>query len=270
MVDHSRPLTDEQRQLAEEYHGLIYAFLRERRLDEGEFYDVVVFGYLNAVRKWTELPHLRTYSFKTIAFKSMLTSTGNERKKNARRIQTTSLDAENGEGHSLYDVLVETAPDGGDSGGQYAAQYADLLKALTRRQKAVLSMKSNGYTSRQISEMLHIKSPHAVDNIAYRARATALRAEHARSERLRAKVQQQLGQDIPRQDFERMETIARHRLARYKIRHPEYRRQESALPKIIAEIAAEPSACGGGTIDSLRLKGGAHDTSHHYYERRAA
>lgn len=262
MVDHSKPLTDEQRQLAEEYHSLIYSFLRERRLDESEFYDVVVFGYLNAVRKWTELPHLHAYSFKTIAFKSMLTSTGNERRKNARRPQTVSLDAESDEGHSLYDILAEAQPDEG--GSQYAAQYADLLKVLTRRQKAALAMKANGCTSNQIGRAFGIPTKSA-DGLTYRAKAKVLRAERDRSERLRAVVQQRTGREIPREDFKVMEQTARRRLALYKTRHPKYTRQESALPKIIAGIAAD---CGGGTNYSLFLKGDAHE--HRHQHRRAA
>lgn len=162
--------------------------------------------------------------------------------KNARRPQTVSLDSENDEGHSLYDILAEAQPDEG--GSQYAAQYADLLKVLTRRQKAALAMKANGCTSSQIGRALGIPTKSA-DGLTYRAKAKVLRAERDRSERLRAVVQQRTGREIPREDFKVMEQTARRRLALYKTRHPKYTRQESALPKIIAGIAAD---CGGGVL----------------------
>ena len=46
------PLTDEQKDFAAENHGLVYAFLNAHDLDENEFYDVVIFGYLRAVRRY--------------------------------------------------------------------------------------------------------------------------------------------------------------------------------------------------------------------------
>ena len=45
-----RPFTKEEQQFAEENHDLVYAFLNEKKLSEDEYYDVVVFGYLQAVQ----------------------------------------------------------------------------------------------------------------------------------------------------------------------------------------------------------------------------
>jgi len=45
------PLTDEERELAEKYHHLIDKFLRRKRLDPSEYYDVAVFGYLSAIQQ---------------------------------------------------------------------------------------------------------------------------------------------------------------------------------------------------------------------------
>ena len=44
------PLTKEQQTFATAHHSLVYKFLNENRLPEDEFYDVVIFGYLKAVR----------------------------------------------------------------------------------------------------------------------------------------------------------------------------------------------------------------------------
>ncbi len=43
------PLTPEQRLFAAENHDLVYAFLNSKHLSETEFYDVIIFGYLDAV-----------------------------------------------------------------------------------------------------------------------------------------------------------------------------------------------------------------------------
>ena len=46
------PLTKEQQAFATDYHGLVYKFLNENHLPEDEFYDVVVFAYLKAVKDY--------------------------------------------------------------------------------------------------------------------------------------------------------------------------------------------------------------------------
>ncbi|MBQ9720483.1 MAG: hypothetical protein IJV64_07290 [Oscillospiraceae bacterium] len=45
-------LTESQRRFAAENHDLIYAFLRERRYDPDEFYDIAAFGVLRAVIRY--------------------------------------------------------------------------------------------------------------------------------------------------------------------------------------------------------------------------
>lgn len=66
-----KPMTDEQRNLAEENHDLVYKFLETNRLSINQYYDVVIFGYLCAVQEYCEKPALRKYSFGTVAWKKM-------------------------------------------------------------------------------------------------------------------------------------------------------------------------------------------------------
>ena len=42
------PLTEQQKDFAAANHGLVHAFLNAYGLNEDEFYDVVIFGYLRA------------------------------------------------------------------------------------------------------------------------------------------------------------------------------------------------------------------------------
>lgn len=61
------PLTPEQRLFAAENHDLVYAFLNDKHLPENDFYDVIIFGYLDAVRRYFTNPRLQQYSFATVA-----------------------------------------------------------------------------------------------------------------------------------------------------------------------------------------------------------
>ena len=66
-----KPLTGEQKHLAELNHDLVYKFLNENNLPESEYYDVVIFGYLCAAQEYCENSKLEKYSFTTVAWKRM-------------------------------------------------------------------------------------------------------------------------------------------------------------------------------------------------------
>lgn len=57
-----------------------------------DWFDVVVFRYLLTVKKWFARPELYKYEFSTLAWQGMSSAVNNERRKQSRRIQTTSLD----------------------------------------------------------------------------------------------------------------------------------------------------------------------------------
>ena len=66
-------LTQEQQDFAAEHHDLIYDFLRDNRLLQDEFYDVVVFGYLHAVRRYLVHERLRRQvEFDVLARRAMM------------------------------------------------------------------------------------------------------------------------------------------------------------------------------------------------------
>lgn len=88
-------LTTSERELAEENAWAIDWFLNSENLPKSDWFDVVVFGYLQAVEKWFQRPDLYRYEFTTIARKSMARSVSHEREKQKRRIQA----------HSIYDPI---------------------------------------------------------------------------------------------------------------------------------------------------------------------
>ena len=80
-------LSEQQRQFAAEHHALIYSFLRERHLQAGEYYDIVVLGYLHAVQRYLTQPILSRYKFSTIAWGAMRRSLATYRRAEARRLE---------------------------------------------------------------------------------------------------------------------------------------------------------------------------------------
>lgn len=85
------PLTPEERAFAEENHGALEWCMRIQKLDS-DLYDVAVFGYLQAVKKWFARPDLQRWSFRTVVKQNVRSYVGAERRKQDRRICTVSLD----------------------------------------------------------------------------------------------------------------------------------------------------------------------------------
>lgn len=81
-------LTEEQRQFAADNHGLIYSYLWEKRLEIDDYYDIAVFGYLRAVRRYLTEPGLCRYQFSTIAWSAMRQSIASFRRAETRRKET--------------------------------------------------------------------------------------------------------------------------------------------------------------------------------------
>ena len=86
------PLTAEEGVFVAENHYLVDQYLRQKKLERNEWYDVVIFRFLLSVKRWFSLPELHQWSFATIAYNAMRSAVWNERQKQNRRIQTISLD----------------------------------------------------------------------------------------------------------------------------------------------------------------------------------
>lgn len=72
-VGEGRPaaFSEQEREFAAANHALIYSFLQDQALDEAEYYDIALFGYLHAVRRYLSHARLRRYRFSTIAWRAM-------------------------------------------------------------------------------------------------------------------------------------------------------------------------------------------------------
>lgn len=109
MTDHAA-LTQEEQEFAAEHCGLIDLHLKVNGLDPDKWWDVLVFGYLTAVRCWFRVPQVRRWAFPTIAKVKMRGAMCNQlqyENRAMRRGQAASLDADlDGlEAVTLYDLV---------------------------------------------------------------------------------------------------------------------------------------------------------------------
>lgn len=168
-------LTEEQQIFAEENHALVEEFIGKKRLDRSDFYDVVVFGFLDAVKCYLEKPELSKYCFRSIAWVRMKESM----QKEYAYLYRPKRKAPKGMYHEDYDVLVQDGQIADRA--EYVSENWDdrlqiqqLMPYIKPKERQVIYMRAAGYTYREIAESCHISM-----------RAVSLRLERMR-QRLRA------------------------------------------------------------------------------------
>lgn len=143
----STALTLEECQFAEENHNLIYDFLHRRGKDIDTYYDVVVFGYLAAVKKYFQCPELAAkYKFSTLANSRMRTCLYNHfRAQRCKKRQGISI--------SVNDLHQEPCPhdDIMDALNEELLLHQLALK-FSPQQLAVAMLRSDGFSVREIAQ----------------------------------------------------------------------------------------------------------------------
>ena len=147
-------LTPEQREFATDHHGLIYSFLRTNHLPSDEYYDIVVFGFMRAVKEYLERQDLQKYAFTTIAWHNMRHSLSNYYRNQNRHMRkgfTVSMDSVvyGDEYLTLSDVLA--GPDPLMRDFETDLMLHELAGRVSRQQMRVIRMKVDGYGVREIA-----------------------------------------------------------------------------------------------------------------------
>lgn len=153
------PLTKEQQEFAAEHHGLVYKFLNDNHLPEDEFYDVVIFPYLKAVRDYCDSTSAQEYSFSTIAIRQMrfrLYDYFRSQERRKRNAEILSIHI------GLYPdgvPLEELLPAQDDLMQEFEMKQLlhDLAGRVSRQQMNIVRMKGYGYGIREIAS--HEKLP---------------------------------------------------------------------------------------------------------------
>lgn len=151
------PLTASERLYAEEHHNIVYHFLSHCKLEEDEYYDIVIFGYLLATQEYLRNPKLQCYQFSTIAWRQMYLAYLEHliyQNRSKRKALTIAYQED-----SPLTELNRLLPNRLDS---LADQMHDreisleLLSYLTPKEKEVVFLKADGYTHAEIAEKCRI------------------------------------------------------------------------------------------------------------------
>lgn len=169
-------LTHEQRDLATKAHNIIYAYLRDRKLPISEYYDVVVFGFLEAVQQYQENAELaRKYTLTTIAYRKMddkvaelrIYENRKKRKADVRSLEALVPGTENM-------CIADTVPskESPEQDAEANVIYLQIAAQTTPAQRAAAEARAAGYTAKEAAERLHT-TPTAIYNRVHRFKAHA-------------------------------------------------------------------------------------------------
>ena len=154
-------MTDEQRKLVTENHNLIYSFLNKHGFDIEEYYDLAAIGLCRAAKTYDESKG----AFSTYAYRAMLTDIDRDiRYRNRdKRIPEHLIDSYNAEvcnddnGSSVE--LVNYIPSNVDIEREVIGlymfdRYLARLSDLSERDKLIFWLLLDGYTHREIGEIV--------------------------------------------------------------------------------------------------------------------
>lgn len=147
------PLTPEQRLFAAENHDLVYAFLKEKNLPESDFYDIVIFGFLRAVRRYFTETALREYKFSTIAWNCMYVDLCNHFKAQHRQKRTATVISIHVPRYDDGLPLEETIESPDELMRQLETRLLlhDLAGRVSRQQMDMVRLRGSGYSDRDIA-----------------------------------------------------------------------------------------------------------------------
>jgi RNA polymerase sigma factor (sigma-70 family) len=147
----------EYNQFVTDHHGLVFSFLKSRGLDENDFYDVVIFGFLKAVKDYLNTLELsKKYEFSTIAYKSMRSAlhkhyiTQNRQKRKANTISFENYNNDDGDILSFHEVVSGT--DSPMIDFETELLLLELASRISKREMDVIRMKIDGYGVKEIAK----------------------------------------------------------------------------------------------------------------------
>lgn len=150
MYPRLEPLNDEERKFVEDNHNLIYSFLKKNNLSIDEYYDIAVFGFIDAVKRYDSSKG----SFFNIAYVCMLSAVRQEMRKSKFRnekIKITSLDAELEGGVCIKDFIPSL--DTVDSIYLHN-EYVERIEKLPEKLRTVILLLASGYNQIEIAKRL--------------------------------------------------------------------------------------------------------------------
>lgn len=149
-----RPMTQEERDFAEQRHDLVIDFLRYKHLPMDDFYDIVIFGYLSAVQQYFRNPPAGV-EFKAMAFRAMKDAVLRDGEYHARAKRS-------GVTVGLDDVELTDLRQDTERRVESKALLEQVVSMATPRETKIIDLLINGFALHEAARFLKMPKAAAV------------------------------------------------------------------------------------------------------------
>lgn len=155
-------ITEEQKELVEKNHNLIYSFLQKQHLSVEDWYGLAAIGLCKAAITFNK----EISSFSTYAFKCMFTHVYSEKRKElqARTIPfnqivyyQTQINDDNGNETNFMNYIP--SKENVEDTVLSSVIFDEYNKLLTDRDKKIFTLFRDGYTQKEISKIVGCSQP---------------------------------------------------------------------------------------------------------------
>ena len=163
-----RPMTQEEREFAEQNHDLVIDYLRRRRLPMDDFYDIVIFGYLSAVQQYFRNPPSNV-TFAAMAVRAMKDSVLRDGEYHTRAKRFGITVGMDDLGNALTDQRQDT-----ERQIEGKALLEQVVSVATPKEARIISLLMDGFVLREAARLLKMPRAAAVscmEDFCCRARA---------------------------------------------------------------------------------------------------
>lgn len=155
MINQNNPkaLTPHESAFAAEHHELVFQFLDQEQLDADEFYDVIVFGFLDGVQRYLRHSEYQNYPFRDIAMRAMSQSYSQHCHLRVAELplELLSVEEEITDVRDYADEVIQKI------------QIEDTLQRFDERQRQIIQLLMNGYTKAEIAGRLKMNVDTLID-----------------------------------------------------------------------------------------------------------
>lgn len=154
-------LNSQERLFAERHHEIVWRFLKAKRLQPAEYYDIIIFRYLSAVQKYLSTPTLQEYVFDFVAWNEMRSALYCYRRSlNRKSAYISFLDIES---------VPYNQTDSSRNDAPTSFLWLKIKDSLSASEQFLVLKKCDRYFNREIAQLMGI-SPNAVKCRWYRLR----------------------------------------------------------------------------------------------------
>lgn len=166
------PLTAEERAFSAdlENYDQFFKYLKINKLDQEEWYDILILHYLRAVKKYLNIPHLQQYEFGAVLFKTLDSARLNyckamntQKRRPEGGICSLNYTIDNNEGKELHVeawlIDTKTNVERQVISKESFREFWDSLDGFfwNEQMKVVTSLLLEGYSKREIIKYMRIK-----------------------------------------------------------------------------------------------------------------